>query len=56
MINDRDINPCLNCDCYDLDMGCTMPSIDLDYACSIEDSNQMDDQTDSMEYMFITVK
>lgn len=28
-------NPCLGCDCYDPDMGCTMPSLDLDYACSL---------------------
>lgn len=27
--------PCLDCDCYDSDMGCTMPSTDKDYACSI---------------------
>ena len=24
---------CWNCDCYDEDMGCTMPSIDKSYAC-----------------------
>ncbi len=33
-----DLNPCLaiNCGCYDSDMGCTMPSIDKSYACSLE--------------------
>lgn len=31
-------NPCLRCgcDCYDEDMGCTMPSIDKSYACPLE--------------------
>ncbi len=27
---------CLNCDCYDPDMGCTMPSVDKSYACLLE--------------------
>ena len=27
---------CNNCDCYDPDFGCTMPSIDKWYACPIE--------------------
>lgn len=26
---------CLSCDCYDPDMGCTMLSIDREYACPI---------------------
>lgn len=26
-------NYCLDCDCYDPDMGCTMPEIDKCYAC-----------------------
>lgn len=29
-------NPCLYCDCYNLDMGCMMPSIDKWYACPLE--------------------
>ena len=29
-------NPCLYCDCYEPDMGCTMPSIDKWYACPLE--------------------
>jgi hypothetical protein len=27
---------CLNCDCYDPDLGCTMPSVDRGYACPLE--------------------
>ena len=27
---------CLRCTCYDADYGCTMPSIDRSYACSLE--------------------
>lgn len=29
-------NPCINCGCYDEDMGCTMPSVDKIYACPLE--------------------
>jgi hypothetical protein len=29
-------NPCLYCDCYDPDMGCTMSSLDRWYACPLE--------------------
>ena len=32
-------NPCFNCDCYDPDMGCTMPAVDKSYACSLEDTD-----------------
>ena len=32
----HDKNPCTNCDCYDADMGCTMPSVDRGYACPME--------------------
>ena len=32
-------NPCLDCDCYDPDMGCTMPGIDKSYACPLEAPN-----------------
>ncbi|MDE7398582.1 MAG: hypothetical protein K2N06_03550 [Oscillospiraceae bacterium] len=30
------MNPCLDCDCYDPDLGCIMPSLDKSYACSLE--------------------
>lgn len=33
-------NPCFNCDCYDPDMGCTMPSVDRSYACSLEEEKK----------------
>lgn len=26
---------CARCTCYDEDFGCTMPSIDMDYACPL---------------------
>lgn len=29
------MNECLDCDCYDEDFGCTMPSIDKWYACPL---------------------
>ena len=32
-------NPCLDCDCYDPDMGCPMPGIDKSYACPLEAPN-----------------
>ena len=34
MSKEKNKNECLDCDCYDEDGGCTMPSIDLSYACS----------------------
>ena len=36
--------PCLNCDCHDPDMGCTMPSIDKSYACPLVSCD--DEQTE----------
>lgn len=30
------MNECLTCGCWDSDLGCTMPSIDMWYACPIE--------------------
>lgn len=30
------MNRCLTCGCWDSDLGCTMPSIDMWYACPIE--------------------
>lgn len=29
------MNKCFQCDCYDEDYGCTMPSIDKGYACPL---------------------
>ena len=29
------MNECLTCDCYDEDVGCTMPSVDKCYACPL---------------------
>lgn len=29
------MNECLMYDCYDEDVGCTMPSVDKRYACSL---------------------
>ena len=29
---------CLDCDCYDPDRGCTMPSIDRPYCCPDDES------------------
>lgn len=36
----KENDPCLTCDCYDSDMGCTMPSVDKAYACSLEDVDE----------------
>ena len=36
----REVNPCLGCDAYDPDFGCTMPSIDMWYACPIESETE----------------
>ena len=37
----KKFNPCscYKCDCYDEDLGCTMPSIDRIYACVLEENN-----------------
>ena len=42
-------NECLDCDCYDGDYGCTMPSIDRSYACpkSAKDDEAYRNQTAS---------
>ena len=34
------INPCYGCDCWDPDMGCTMPSIHKPYACGLNDEQE----------------
>ena len=36
----REINPCFDCDAYDSDMGCIMPSLHKWYACSIESETE----------------
>lgn len=43
----REVNPCYECgcDCYDADMGCTMPSIDKSYACPLENDKGDDGVT-----------
>ena len=33
---EREKNPCLWCDCYDPDLGCTMSPLDKSYACLLE--------------------
>ena len=38
------INECLDCDCYDSDMGCTMPSTHKWYACPIESEKEENKQ------------
>ena len=35
-------NPCLRCDCYDTDLGCTMPSLDREYACPLREDQGME--------------
>ena len=35
-MNEKNVNECLYCGCYDEDFGCTMPSIDKWYACPLE--------------------
>lgn len=37
-------NPCLDCDCYDSDMGCMMPSTHKWYACPIESEKEENKQ------------
>ena len=32
---------CLDCDCYDEDFGCTMPSVDKSYACPLEEDEEL---------------
>lgn len=37
----RELNPCLGCDCWDPDMGCTMPSIHMSYTCHLADKSEV---------------
>lgn len=39
-------NPCLYCDCYDPDLGCTMSPLDRYYACPLYDDVDSDDLID----------
>ncbi len=39
-MNEKNVNKCLYCDCYDEDFGCTMPSIDKWYACPLEKNEE----------------
>lgn len=36
-------DPCVFCDCYDPDRGCTMPSLDMSYACPLREEPQYTD-------------
>ncbi len=36
----KEINDCLTCDAYDPDLGCTMPSLHLSYACPLEEDDE----------------
>lgn len=44
LFDDCNCNPCLNCDCYNPDFGCTMPSIHRSYACSLESDDEFIDE------------
>lgn len=39
-MNEKSVNKCLYCDCYDEDFGCTMPSMDKWYACPLEANDE----------------
>lgn len=51
---EREVNPCYECgcDCYDADMGCTMPSIDKSYACPLCD---YEDNGDTYKEFFMAM-
>lgn len=36
----KEVNECLTCDAYDPDLGCTMPSLHLSYACPLEENDE----------------
>lgn len=42
----RKVNPCYKCDCYDEDMGCTMPSVDKGYACPLNVNDEQEAEND----------
>ena len=39
-MNEKSVNRCLYCDCYDEDFGCTMSSMDKWYACPLETNDE----------------
>lgn len=41
-------NPCLDCDCYDPDFGCTMSGIDREYACPLVDDFEYNSPDESL--------
>lgn len=43
----KEINECLTCDAYDPDLGCTMPSVDLSYACPYEEDKEFEEMLQS---------
>ncbi len=38
----KETNECLTCGAYDPDLGCTMPSIHLSYACPLEEDKEFE--------------
>ena len=44
------VNPCFGCDCYDEDLGCSMPSLDRQYACSLEEDSFLEVFLDDFVY------
>ncbi len=47
----KDISSCIECDCYDEDFGCTMPSVDKSYACPLNSPD--DEEEDKMIEFFL---
>ncbi len=44
----RETNECLTCGAYDPDLGCTMPSMHLSYACPLEEDEEFEEMLQSM--------
>ena len=44
----KETNECMTCGAYDLDLGCTMPSIHLSYACPLEEDEEFEEMLQSM--------
>ena len=44
----KEENEYLTCGAYDPDLGCTMPSIDLSYACPLEEDEEFEEMLQSM--------
>ena len=46
------MNECLKCNCYDEDVGCTMPSIDKWYACPLyADEDELKEMFERVEQL-----